>query len=107
MRQDISVLPHSEAAESGEYHMPAETWGAAVAYRGYLEHTSSQEITDDRDTRVSDWLVVLPATAALTALDRVQEGGRTFEVVGAPERVYNPRTGVTSHVEARLRLVEG
>lgn len=107
MKQSIALLPHSEAAEAGEYHMPAESWGAAVVYKGYLEHTTSQEITEDRDTFVSDWLVVLPVTAAINGKDRVQEGGRTFEVVGKPEQVFNPRVGAVSHIEARLRLVEG
>lgn len=106
MNQDISVLPYGEAS-TDEYHSPVVIFGTAVAYKGYLEQTTAEEITDGRDTRVSDWLLMLPASASISALDHVQEGNRTFEVVGKPRQVYNPRIAAVSHVEARLRLVEG
>jgi hypothetical protein len=106
MNQAVSVLPFGAGAED-EYHLPADGYGSPVPYRGYLEQQTSEEITDGRATRVRDWLLILPADAAIDALDRVTEGGRTFEVVGEPNKVRNPRTQAYSHIEARLRLVEG
>lgn len=74
---------------------------------GYLEQTAEQEVTLNRQTYVSDWLAVLPTGTALDANDRIVYGGVTYEVIGPPNRVWNPRLAVEDHVEARLRVTSG
>jgi len=73
----------------------------------YLEQTAAQEVLVDRETYTSDWLLVLPTGSPLDAWDRFVYGDLTFEVVGPPHRVWNPRTASEHHVEARLQQVTG
>ena len=74
---------------------------------GYVEQTEAQEGTVDRETYITDWLVVLPADAALSGRDWVSYGGRTLEIVGPPAKPWNPRRRSVSHIEARGQEVVG
>lgn len=80
---------------------------SSTTVSGYLQQTEAQEVTLDRQTYISDWLVVLPAGTGLDANDRIVYGGVTYEVIGPPADEWNPRLGVTDHREARLRVVSG
>lgn len=64
-----------------------------------------KEETQDRDTQIEDWLLILPANTPITGRDRVEHDGNTFEVIGPPAIRRSPR-GV-HHVEARIRHIEG
>lgn len=85
--------------------VPATT--ASVLIVGYLEQTAATEVEVDRQTFVSDWLAVLPAGVDIDGSDRIVYAGTTYEVIGKPHHVWNPRRKATSHVEARLREVTG
>ena len=61
----------------------------------------------DRETYTSDWILILPAGAAVTARDRVTYGDQEFEVNGEPHRVWNPRLAREHHVEVRLQETVG
>lgn len=80
---------------------------ATVTARGYAEQTAATEIIVDRQTYLTDWLVVIYGTPAISASDRITVDGHTLQVVGEPERAWNPRTRKTSHVEARCTEVTG
>lgn len=79
--------------------------GTTSTVLGYLELTESVETLNDRDTVVSGYQAWLPADASVNAFDRVIFNGSTFEVDGTPWTVYNPRTGQTSHLVAKLKVV--
>lgn len=70
-------------------------------YRAWIEHRSGDEETEDRDTAVTQWLLILPRTADIVYTDRVEYGSRVFEVVSLPDTKHTPR-GV-SHIECTLR----
>jgi hypothetical protein len=53
----------------------------------------------------TDWLLILPADAALHASDTVTIDDQDYEVRGEPWTVRNPRTALVSHVEATVRRV--
>ena len=73
---------------------------------GELQQLRSEETNGD--VTVTDWRLFLPAGTGLDTGDAVTlEDGRTFEVVGDPWPVRDPRTGEDSHVEAVLRRAGG
>lgn len=105
LTQTVALL--EPAADTDDDGNPVDDWGSATSTdsKGLLQQTSAIEVTLGRDTVISDWLLFLPADAAVDAVARVVVDGSTFEVVGRPDLVRTPR-GV-HHVEVRLRLVEG
>lgn len=59
-----------------------------------------------RDAVITRWKLFGPYDGDLTARDRVQFEGTTYEVDGQVQRWRSP-TGVLDHLECVLRLVEG
>jgi hypothetical protein len=96
-------------ARTDDYGNPVPDWDNPIRIPalGYLEQTTAVEITLDRDTVISDWLLVVPVGTAINTLDQVDVDGITYEVVGAPWPADNPRLRVVDHIEARLRHVSG
>lgn len=74
-------------------------------WRGLLQQTATQEIVVGGDRVFSDWLLWLVPEADIRARHRIEEGVRTFEVVGAPALEH--RRGRPHHWEARLVLRSG
>jgi head-tail adaptor len=66
----------------------------------------SLEDEQDRDTRLSDFLVILPSGTDVTALDRIRWRGEVFDVQGRPRLVINGR-GEDDHIEVTVRREEG
>lgn len=87
----------------------SEVLGTVTTYTtvGYLEQTAAVEVIVDRETYTSEWLLVLPSGSFIDANDRVVYGGVTYEVIGPPHRVWNPRIASEHHVEARLKATSG
>jgi hypothetical protein len=107
MNQSVTVV--TPGSTSDGHGNPQPNWASAgrATYKAWLEQTSAVEVTEGRDTVISDWLLVLPASAVINAYDRVEVGpGPTiYEVVGSPFVAPTPRG--PHHIEARLRLLEG
>ena len=76
-------------------------------YPARMQQTTGVEVTRDRDTQVSDWLLFLNPDAVISGDSRVVFNGSTFEVLGPPYVVSTPRTVGPHHIEARLRHVTG
>lgn len=106
MRQPVVI--HKFAAAVDEYGntVPNAT-SASVAAVGYLEQKDSVETLEGRDTVVSAFQAWFPVGTPLNAFDRLSFGAQSFEVDGEPWQVYNPRTGVQSHIIAKLKVVVG
>lgn len=103
LTETVTVLAASNGT-ADEYGNTSTTFGAGSAYKGRLEQRSAQEVTDGRDTFVSDWVLYLFPDAAINGRDRVVDGnGRTFEVVGPPIVQRSPRG--PHHIQANLRFV--
>lgn len=109
MTQSIQILPYDEGATDA-HNDPVPDFGDPVPVNGYIERKNIRtdaELTDDRETPISRWLLVLPNTAELGYKDRVAYDGHTFEVEGTVDKIWNPRTESVHHIEATLKLVEG
>jgi len=74
---------------------------------GYVEQTGEEEIVHDQRTYIAQWHVVLRPTETIGPGDRVIAGAATLEIVGPPQQVWNPRTEVVHHIDARARSVVG
>jgi head-tail adaptor len=102
LTQTVTVRPASDGTVD-EYGDTSTVFAAGTTYRGRLEQRSAQEVTDGRDTFVSDWVLYLLPDAVINGRDRVEADGNTFEVVGAPIVQRSPRG--PHHIQASLRLV--
>lgn len=102
LSQTATVFTAGVATTDSEGNV-TDTFSAGTDYPARLEQTDSTEVTTGRTVVTSDWKLFLPATATVSALDRVEVDGVTFEVVGAPATHHTPRGA--HHVTARLRLV--
>lgn len=91
LTEPVTVQTASDAAvdPSGDV---VTSFSAGTVYLGRLEQRAAQEVTDGRDTFVSDWVLYLHPDVVVNGRDRVVDGfGRTFEVVGAPDMERTPR----------------
>lgn len=104
LRQPVTIQQFT--AGTDEYgNTVASTSTSTITTVGFLEQVDSVETLNDRDTVVSTFQAWLPVGTAVHAFDRLVFGSQTFEVDGEPWQVFNPRTGVSSHVVAKLKVV--
>lgn len=104
LRQPLTIQKIGAGTDEYGNTIPT-TLSAPVAVLGYLEQLDSIETILDRDTVVSSFRAWFPTGTNVTALDRVNYGSQTFEVDGSPWVVFNPRTGETSHLVTKLKVV--
>lgn len=101
LSETVTILRHTPGARD-EYGNVAATWPAAETVRCRLEQRRSIEVTQDRQTVVSDWVLYLHPDQVITAKDRfLDRFGRTFTVVGAPAMQSTPTRD--AYVEVSLR----
>lgn len=108
--RDVVIV---RAGATSDRYNPASSrpdWGTATrtTVQAVVEQSASAEDLDSRDTVTSSWrLYSLPGVDLdLTAYDRIEVDGQTFEVDGAPAH-FTGRGGSVHHVEARLVEVTG
>lgn len=102
--QTVQVLVRSAGAED-VFGNPADSYAAPVSYTGLVVPVSAQEVTEDRETQISDRKLRLPYDAVISGRDRVVCEGVTYEVVGPPERHQAP--GGVTQTTVTIRQVEG
>jgi head-tail adaptor len=105
LSEQVIVIHPGVATDA--YGNPVPSWASGAAsgmVPAAVQQSGGAEQTTDRDTPVSDWLLVVPADTDLSAYDRVLWQDLTFEVVGRPAPWSTPRG--PHHLEARLRLIE-
>lgn len=73
----------------------------------YFQQDQRLERAEDDELGESKGLAIFRADEALHTGDAVVLDGETYELVGDPWRVENPRTQTTSHVEVTLRRTAG
>ncbi|EPD63175.1 hypothetical protein [Streptomyces sp. HGB0020] len=81
---------------------PAETEVTGA----FMQPVQTSERTDDRDTVEASWTCFLPPDTDLRPTDQIRFRGLVYEVDGEPQP-FDTRTGVTHHIEVRLRRVTG
>jgi head-tail adaptor len=101
LSETATVVRYADTTDEYGNTVPgAET---RVTYPARLEQLTASEIVRDRDTVITDWRAFLPASADLTAYDRIEARGHLFEVVGLPNIHQTPRG--PHHTEVLLRFV--
>lgn len=104
--QPVTVIPVSTGL-ADRYGDATKVAGIPVATFGYLEQRTAVEVIVDRDTYSSEWVGFLPEGTVVGPADHLLFDGVSYEVIGPPHRVWNPRTGGEHHVECQLRVVSG
>lgn len=107
LNQPLTIQHRSDTGPTDDYGNLAPGTTSVDETTGYVEQTEAQEITVDRQTYRTDWRVFLAAGVSVDASDRIVYGSRTFEVIGSPHEVWNPRSRVVHHIEVRAREVTG
>lgn len=102
LTETVTVL-HTEPSGTDAYGNEVPGPVTMATYPARLEQRGTTELTADRATVTSTWLLFLPDSAEVTAHDRVEVDGEPFEVVGRPARRTTPRG--LHHLEAELRAV--
>lgn len=96
------TITTTSASTADRYNDPTEaTATAEVAC--YIEQRRTTDDTSGLSVASADWLGIFPAGTTLTASDRVTVASLTYQVYGDPWPVHDPRSGMTSHIEANLR----
>jgi hypothetical protein len=80
-----------------------ETTTQTVCYLESQPVLRLQENQAERDLTRSNAICFLPAGTAITSEDAVTVGPLTYEVIGEPEHVWNPRLAVESHVRCHVQ----
>lgn len=65
-----------------------------------LARKSEKELTEGRDTQITDWVIRLPVGTQISGRDHIEIGDITYEVVGEPEQF-------PTHVHVDVRHVDG
>lgn len=106
-RFDFEVTIRRETGSATDRYGNLVTSGAATETltSAWLEQSTTAEDLEDRDTRVSSYLLVLPPEADLLATDTVIYNAESYRVAGKPRKVYNSRG--LHHVEVTIELLEG
>jgi hypothetical protein len=103
LNQTCQIINRSMSIDRDEYgdEIPAET---TTITTGFIEQRGSSESDDVTETT---HFVMFPPTTEIDAGDAVVIEGETFEIIGEPWVVNNPRTGVVSHIQADAKKSNG
>lgn len=103
----VSILTPAETTD--RRGSTVKDWAEATTQAGvaaWMHQRSTVEIRDGREARVTSWAAFLPATATITAMDRIVWDSRTFEVAGDPLPAHGG-DGSVHHYEVPLKIVGG
>lgn len=105
--RDVTIL-HAGSVTDGygetSANWPSATSTATKGWLAQLEETEPQGAGRNLVTVVRD-VLRLPADTVISAQDRVEIDGTTYEVDGQPRNVWTPRG--RHHVRVNLRAVAG
>lgn len=88
--------------EEDEYGNPVEV-SSSVTVRCWLHQTNRSEDTVNADLQSETWTIYLPPNADVEGSDQITVEGADYSFDGPPWLARNPRTGIASHIEGRLR----
>lgn len=104
LTRTATVTRRAQTGTADVYGDP--TWSTSTATLPcWLHQTYRDDDTALTQQQTQTWTAYFPADADLEGVDAVTVDGEAFELVGPPWLARNPRTGVSSHVEATLKRV--
>lgn len=101
---DITT-PTDTVGSSDRYGNPQLTAPTVTGVRARVQQTAADENLVNRDTRVTSFLMFVPAATVITGLSTVAWNGRAFRVQGEPWVVDG--RNAPHHIEARLEEILG
>lgn len=100
------TINHRALGVADQYGNPGIVTTSTSTTKGWLTQIAASELTENRDTALSDWELSLPKDQLLDANDQIVDDiGRTFEVVGTPNVARTPQR--ISHIVVRCRYISG
>jgi head-tail adaptor len=105
LRQDVTILTAPTVTDRYNNAVPDWEHATSVVVKGWVQQTGGTELTTGRDTVIADAVLFLHPDAPITAANRVRQGIRTWEVVGAPNVASRPAG--PHHLEVALRSIDG
>lgn len=92
LRDSIIITPITDGS-ADRYGNPADSAGTPVTVRAWVTPAGMQELeAGQRDTRLSQYSVIVEATVSVNARSQVSWNSRTFEVIGEP-KLFSYRNG--------------
>ena len=106
INRTCTVIRRSESGSTDDYgnDVATETTSVTVCE---LQQLRRDEKEDSGEVSRDTWTVFFHADEDIETGDAVVVDGQTFELIGDPWEARNPRTGVTSHIEATARRTAG
>jgi head-tail adaptor len=95
---------------SGYGNAVSHDWGPAASRKpaeACVQPNGTSEATGGRDKVITNIRVFLHPGTDVTATDRIEWRGHTYEVEGDPQRWPDPISGAEHHVELTAILVKG
>lgn len=102
MTLDVTIVHVTQTGAADEYGNPTEQT-TETTVKGERQQVGADEQNRDANVAADTEALFLVPTATVDAGDRVRIAGATFEVIGPPWTVRHPRSGETTHIEARIR----
>lgn len=93
-----------EAGSTGRYGDEVPTFDDGIVVKGWVAASAATEQATDRETRLSEYDVALPADTPVDGTSRIEYENRMHEVVGRPRTAHTPRGA--HHIELVMRIVE-
>lgn len=111
LTDSVVILRAPAAADRyGSRSRTGRDWSDPVrtTSRAHVQPGARAESGGDRDTVTTGIRIWLPAGTDVTATDRIEWDGRTWEVDGEPQRWRPPRPGsATAHVQVTAQQIRG
>lgn len=104
MNKTVSVV-NLTYNTTDRYGNPASSVSDEIEYPAYIEQVSTLETLNDRETRNTKYLLILPATADIDATSTVTYGLDSYRVNGKPHILETSRG--PHHLEVEIELIEG
>ena len=100
LTRTVTIRHTTEGTTLDDYGNPVKVVVTSTS-NGEIQQRTRRE--EDQIVPTEDWLLILPADATIDTNDTIVVDGLTFEAIGPPWPVWNPRLGATSHLEVTVR----
>lgn len=100
----VTIFNRTDAVVD-RYGNPTDAWGSGVQVAGRVEQVATTEDLNGRDTRVSEFMLFLPAGTNISALSEVEVAGERYRVTGDPAFVFD--ASAVHHIEAGITRITG
>lgn len=106
MTSQTCIITHrAQTGAEDRYNSPTWVETTTAGVPCYIQQTEPKEVTIGRETQIADHLGVFLVGTVLDGSDEVIRNGHTYEVIGPPWEVWNPRLAQVGQIEANLREI--